>query len=288
MGRSLDGPDAYDVIPSPFHNYFPYELPLEDELPEHLAKVDSFALDTFEVTVGRFSEYLKSYSGAPQEGAGAHPVNPGSGWKESWSKYLPTSKDQYTTALEEYSKIWDGSSEKSLNKPIWLSWYGAFAFCIWDGGRLPTELEWEYAATGGDQNRLYPWGWTDSPEGDLVQWPYDITKFFQIFDIKNVGGRPAGRGRWGHYDLSGGFMEWVADQYDASFYKMHEDNLSCSNCMYQGDSEPESLRVIRGYYLRSAARHSNIPTDGGPGYISYTKDKTKHYTFSGVRCARDL
>jgi formylglycine-generating enzyme required for sulfatase activity len=38
-----------------------------------------------------------------------------------------------------------------------VTWHEAYAFCIWDGGFLPTEAEWELAASGGEE-RVFPYG----------------------------------------------------------------------------------------------------------------------------------
>ena len=133
------------------------------EQPEHETTVAEFYLDRFEVTVARFREFVAAYDAwqKPILGDGAHPLIPESGWDESW--VLPATAGEFLTALDcsQDFPTWTDSPGPNEDLPInCVSWYEAFAFCIWDGGRLPTEAEWEYVAAGGNENRLHPWGST--------------------------------------------------------------------------------------------------------------------------------
>ena len=50
-----------------------------------------------------------------------------------------------------------------------VSWTEAYAFCIWDGGFLPSDAEWGYAAAGGSAQREFPWGSADSGRWQSVR-----------------------------------------------------------------------------------------------------------------------
>ncbi len=149
-----------------------------------------------------------------------------------------------------------------------VNWYEAFAFCAWDGGWLPTEAEWEKAAAGGDENRLYPWG-AAAPTTSLAV--YNGSTFASILA---VGSKPLGKGRWGQYDLAGGMFEWVFDFYDAAWYS--GAGAVCSNCTNVTNSFSRVLRggswSVYAAVLRAAYRNSPAPADRN---ISY-----------GFRCAR--
>ncbi len=220
-----------------------------DEVPEHRVTLAPYKLDRFEVTVARFQRFVDSwdYRGLP-EGAGGDAVVPGAGWQSAWNASLPTSKAALENDVECLTAIggpepnaatW-GAIEPSAHLPInCVSWYEAFAFCAWDGGRLPTESEWEFAAANGPEGDLYPWG-EGLPTSELAVHdcsqdvnPCETPPSFPAV----VGSLPNGANTWGHRDLAGNVNEWTLDTW-APYPQEGVTNYA--------DLASEGLRVERG------------------------------------------
>ncbi|MEY4546786.1 MAG: hypothetical protein RL685_2981 [Pseudomonadota bacterium] len=200
--------------------------------------VATFSLDVFEVTVGRFREFVADYDRWRASDSAAQLAG---------SDALPSDSAALQQALlrcdtSPYSS-WAGTGEEvPMNC---ASWFEASAFCAWDGGRLPLEAEWEYAAVGGAEQRLYPWGNTPEPQPELALFGCDLEADCTRDALSRVGSHAAGAGRWGQQDLAGSLAEWL-DAAGASPFSAHP---------FVGGSwidDPSALRI---------ADHSALPPE---------------------------
>jgi len=137
--------------------------------PIHTVTLSGFWMGKYEVTIGQFNRY------AAEVGLTNHPL-----------------KDFY---------ISEGYKD---NYPVGGNWVLAMDYANWAGLTLPTEAQWEYAATGGD-GRRYPWG---------NEW--DPTRCRSDASAENrrpaeVGSFPAGVSPFGMYDMAGNAWEWCRD-----------------------------------------------------------------------------
>ena len=206
------------------------------EQPVHKVQLDAFYMDSQEVTVEQFREFVDE-SG---HGYGR--------WSEV-EKYSPDDK----------------------HPMVYVTWNDAVAYCKWAGKRLPTEAEWEYAARGGLTGKQYPWG--NRITHDYANYagmggkdPWDNPK--DKWDSQTAPVRSFEPNGYGLYDMAGNILEWCADWYDNGYY-----GRSPTKNPKGPNSSPSGWMVLRGgswlgdiKALRVSRRSHRSPTSADNSY----------------------
>ncbi|MGC4088918.1 MAG: SUMF1/EgtB/PvdO family nonheme iron enzyme [Polyangiaceae bacterium] len=207
--------------------------------PAAPATVGNFRLDVYEVTVGRFRKFVDAFSqDMTPIGAGANASDPGDlGWNTNWN-YLALPRTQTALRTQLARGTWTDSPDANESLPInYVNWAEGQAFCIWDGGRLPTEAEWNYAAAGGAEQRTYPWGSAipDCSFANFFNGAYCVNP--GVGWVNRVGSEsPKGDGKFGQADLAGNVAEMVLDH-------VAPYTVPCNGC---GKASGPGSFVLRG------------------------------------------
>ena len=196
-----------------------------DEKPIHSVTLDDFYISKYEITNAQFCKFLNE-KGNKEEGEVTWLDLEGNYKTEKCRIQKNGSTFTVETGYENYPVIY-------------VSWYGAKAYCEWAGGRLPTEAEWEYAAKGGNKSKNYKYAGSDNI--DEVAW-YTKNSYDKGEDHADYGTHIVGSKKPNEleiYDMTGNVWEWCSDWYGSDYYA----NSPSSNPKGASDG---SYRVDRG------------------------------------------
>ena len=217
----------------------PNESCLSSELPLHTVRLDAFRIHKYEVTNEQYARFLND------RGSNICGGKKCMEFESSYSR-IALQSGQYV--------VENGYKDHPV---IEVSWFGGRSYCTESGERLPSEAEWEKAARGSSDTRLYAWG---NQPADCTRTNFNNDGFC-VGDTAPVGSYPSGASPYGVFDMTGNVWELVNDWYDRDYYDVTPD---------ANPPGPASgtRKVIRGgswynswNHIRIAIRASNDPTD---------------------------
>ncbi len=183
---------------------------------------------------------------------------------------------------------------------VGVTWKQARAFCNWrskiqadylasrgqadlQAYRLPTEVEWEYAARGGKSFSMYPWGgyYARDEEGVfLANFKPLRGNYVEDGGIATMKVGSYDPNEYGLYDMSGNVAEWTETAYDEAGYNYFSDLNPTFTYNARPDDPPVMKRkVIRGGSWKDISQFIEVSTRS----FEY-QDTTKSYI--GFRCVR--
>ncbi|MEG3988639.1 ergothioneine biosynthesis protein EgtB [Microcoleus sp. S28C3] len=166
---------------------------LDNERSRHLCYLEAYSIDRYPVTCRQYRDFMESGGYQNPDWWSAD------GWK--WLQVEAVSRPLYWSENPAFN-----------NHPVCgVSWYEAEAYCNFTGKRLPSEAEWEKAASWDATNqkyRIYPWG-EEPPNGSLCNHGNNIA------NTSPVDAFPKGASAAGCCDMLGNVWEWTASTFDA-------------------------------------------------------------------------
>jgi len=266
-GKRVEVPEGMVFVPAG-------EFKMGDSLirgssPVHRVVLQSYFIDKYEVTNAQFKAFLDATGYEPRDD-------------------------------EDFLKHWhDGNPPpgKENHPVVYVSWNDALAYCQWVGKRLPTEAEWEKAASWDPSKKrkyIYPWGDKFDPErcnsvfrlGFRAgqEW-YNWWRMWRSSDMgaraiatggatTPVGSFPKGASKYGCYDMIGNVAEWCADWYSETYYAKSPKKDP------QGPMDGEE-KVVRGgaWNSRPERLRCTVRMSSKPSVRNY---------YTGFRCVKDV
>ncbi|WP_293131596.1 ergothioneine biosynthesis protein EgtB [Microcoleus sp. bin38.metabat.b11b12b14.051] len=166
---------------------------LDNERSRHLCYLSAYAIDRYPVTCGQYGDFMASGGYQNRDWWSAE------GWE--WQKVHLVDRPLYWSENPAFN-----------NHPVCgVCWYEAEAYCNFAGKRLPSEAEWEKAASWDATNqiyRTYPWG-EAQPNASLCNHGNNLA------NTSPVDAFPKGASAAGCGDMLGNVWEWTASTFDA-------------------------------------------------------------------------